>query len=112
MYFITPEIVEEFIELGIQYLGSYNLRIFRSNFGVCVNVCTVLFTKIQAWQRVNRAQNQWIKKKHILWTLSFLKSYSTNDVAHVPFRVSEKTFREWVWQTLFTLFQSLTEVSL
>jgi hypothetical protein len=40
------------------------------------------------------------RPKHLLWTLMFLKLYSTELVLAVMARVSRKTFRKWVWLLL------------
>ena len=37
---------------------------------------------------------------HLMWTLHFLKDYSTEDVLSGRFRGSPKNFRKWVWKML------------
>ena len=38
--------------------------------------------------------------KHLLWTLLFLKGYSTENIHAQMAGCSAKTFRKWVWFTI------------
>jgi hypothetical protein len=66
-------------------------RDFRTLFGLCTNVCSVV------WNRCDFPTGT--KPKHLLWALLFLKVCSTEPtlIAIVGDRPNRKTFRTWVW---------------
>ena len=83
-------------------------RIFHANFGVSPLICA------QVWEKLLVSYTQGpfpFRKKHLLWTLCFLKTYETNDSLSTKFGEEEKTFRKWVWRMLETLYEHLDEVN-
>jgi hypothetical protein len=47
--------------------------------------------------------------KHMLWMLSFLKSYNTYDVYATWYGCTQLTFRKWVWKFLHAI-ASITSI--
>jgi hypothetical protein len=86
-------------------------RRFRTAFGTSIVVV------VKLW---NRMENQNLvppksQVKHILWMLSFLKTYLPEEEYRRAFRTSEKTFRKWVWLWLeacadLSLVRTMTSV--
>ena len=69
---------------------SIDNRGFRALFGITPYICSMLWAKCIG-QLSNGAE-----PKHLLWTLTFLKVYSTESVHCVLFGTTEKTFQKWV----------------
>src|SRR5688500_2714584 len=72
------------------------LERYKTLFGLTPNLCT------PAWQHLTASR--WTKHAgriahpvHLLWTLLFLKTYSTEQVLSQFIGVDEKTYRKWVW---------------
>jgi hypothetical protein len=76
-------------------IDHYDQR-FRSLFGVGPEVCGHIWHHLSnySWKPPR------VRPKHLLWTLMFLKLYSTELVLSVMARASRKTFRKWVWLLL------------
>lgn len=68
-------------------------RKFRSCFGASVLVLTIAWNTLEV-QKLLPAEGH---PKHLLWMCAFLKTYSSENVYAAWFKVSEKTFRKWVW---------------
>ena len=71
-------------------------RQFRSWFGLGPKLCLVVWNKLIAsscFECTSANPNP----KHLLWTLHFLKVYSSEENNAGRVGVSEKTFRKWVW---------------
>jgi hypothetical protein len=49
---------------------------------------------------------------YLLWCLYFLKNYPVAEIAAAVWRVSERTFREWVWRVIFELDKNLSVINL
>lgn len=68
---------------------------FRSFFGCSCKVATDL------WNRLEKGLKQRSLPKHLLWTLVFLKHYSTEEVhTRIVGWPDPKAYREWVWYML------------
>jgi hypothetical protein len=69
-------------------------EICESLIGVSYDICAELWNLINPL--VSASKNA--KPKHLLWTLLFLKNYSTEEVStRVVGGADKKTFREWCW---------------
>lgn len=70
-----------------------NLRKLHANFGVSLHVITII------WGLITTSSEQWeyatLSALHLLWTLFYLKTYPTCDVAATSCRTDEKTFRKY-----------------
>eukprot|EP00732_Lithocolla_globosa_P000696 Lithocolla_globosa_v1_NODE_257_length_4779_cov_60.829103.p7 type:complete len:110 gc:universal NODE_257_length_4779_cov_60.829103:341-670(+) len=81
---------------------SFSERIFRANFGVSTSTCQYL------WALLVYHYDEYLSPQHLLWALCFLKCYDTVASMHLKFpNCSEKTYRVWVWRTLFCLLGCL-----
>jgi hypothetical protein len=76
-------------------VDHYDQR-FQSLFGVGPEVCDHIWHHLSSysWKPLR------MRPKHLLWTLMFLKVYSSELVLSVMVRASRKTFRKWVWLLL------------
>ena len=75
-------------------------RHFRSFFGASWTVCA------EAWVRIYPELsngNKFLRKKHLLWALLFLKLYSTESIHAGLVGCDEKTFSKWVWKVVAAL---------
>ena len=98
---------EEFRILGLSMAkkptsGSINRqdRCFRSFFGTSWTVCA------EAWLRIFpdlSRSDKFLRKKHLLWSLLFLKLYATETVHAGLVGCDEKTFAKWVWKVVAAL---------
>lgn len=67
---------------------------FHAFFGASPYVCSLVWSYLV---QANVALDDYCQPKHLLWTLLFLKTYSTESVLAVLIGVDEKTVRKWVW---------------
>ena len=81
----------------------YDARRFHSNFGVSIYVCANL------WRIVLQSQVS-THPDHLLYFLSFAKSYDTFDNLSTKFHVTEKTFRTNTWKVVNILYKGLDTV--
>ncbi|ORY31116.1 hypothetical protein BCR33DRAFT_840685 [Rhizoclosmatium globosum] len=73
-------------------------RLFRAHFGMSTATCE------EVWQELIPSNlHHTIEKKHLLWTLFYLKVYSSIDVSASKFGVTAPTWRKWVELTLDSL---------
>lgn len=68
-----------------------NDRTFRGLFGIVPVVCSMVWDKI--YQDIDSSA----EPKHFLWSLVFLKVYSTETVHSSLFGTNPKTYRKWSW---------------
>ena len=68
---------------------------FKAQFGVSCKVCSIVWDLIRPFKK-NMLRN--VSAIHLLWALSFLKTYDSFHVLSAHAGVSEKTFSEWVWR--------------
>jgi hypothetical protein len=80
-------------------------RRFAAHFGVAKQTVHILWLHLQSVISDIR-----IEQKHLLWSLYFLKVYTTNDVSAVHWGVDPKTFSQWVWKILLILDATLNLV--
>ena len=73
-----------------------NLRHFKSLFGVHWMVCETLWNLLDDHGRYRETR----KPEHLLWTLLFLKCYSSEQVHCTLVRTTAKTYRKWVWRVV------------
>jgi hypothetical protein len=78
---------------------SYN-RKFHSWFGLSPKVAARLWNTLVLQQKLPRGG----LVKHLLWTLSFLKLYESEQVYTTTFSVTGNTFRKWVWKFLSKIY--------
>ena len=100
-------VADEFRILGLSMAGkptggsiSRQERHFKSFFGTSWVVCA------DAWLQIFPdliGENKFLKKKHMLWGLLFLKMYHTETVHSGMVGCDEKTFSKWVWKILTAL---------
>jgi len=70
------------------------MRQFKALFGCSPRVCAALWTRIQ---RRKLSPCRYFTPSKLLWTLLFLKLYSSEDVLAIMVGCTSKTFRQWVW---------------
>ena len=69
---------------------------FSSMYGMTVEQFIILWSII--YQQMNI--DPYFDIHHLLWTLYFIKQYSSRDVMSILFRVSNNTLTKWIWYTL------------
>ena len=91
----------EFAEYSLQFMNSKRMpsknvfcRRFRALFGVD---CSVAFKVWYLLQTTNVLQIKKYDPTHLLMSLYFLKSYSTEAQISSHFSVDEKTYRKLLW---------------
>ena len=70
-------------------------RRFRSFFGTSGLVCHEAWELLQASGSLDEYPG--LTWDHFLWSLSFLKCYSTETQLSALYGIDEKTYRKWVW---------------
>ena len=97
---------EAFLAEGLRLLhrgtggdSTTALRRFRAMFGATPLVCSAL------WDRLCFVLPSERKSEHLLWAIMFLETYSTENVAALIVKVSEKTYRLWVWRVVIAISQ-------
>lgn len=92
------------LTIGLALIGrplkshAIGRRRFISKYGTEPLVVCVLWRLLQPWKvRVNGC-----RLKHLLWALTFMKSYNTESTISSSFHptVDEKTYRKWIWYML------------
>jgi hypothetical protein len=88
----------DFLRIGNRLINHHNLRSvgtghrrYRAIFGTSPLVCSIVWAKILENVPVGG------RPQHLLWSLMFLKTYSTEHVLRVTTKVDEKTQRKWIW---------------
>lgn len=79
---------------GFDFTNSSNTlrdRRYRSIFGVSAHVTSII------WNIMIPTINLFARPIHLLWTLYFLKQYSTEHNNAYVWNCTEKTFRKWCW---------------
>jgi hypothetical protein len=79
----------------------YSPRRFAAHFGVSVHTALIV------WNLLEDVPNIIIKPIHILWTLYFLKTYDSVDVAATRFHCDSNTYNTWVCRVLYILYHKL-----
>lgn len=87
------DIAKTVVRIGTAKSKAYFNRKFRSCFGASVLVLTIAWNTLVVQNLLPEGGHP----KHLLWMCAFLKTYSSEDVYASWFKVSEKTFRKWVW---------------
>lgn len=90
---VLRDIAKTVVGIGNAKSKVYFTRKFRSCFGASLLVLTIAWNTLEV-QKLLPADGH---PKHLLWMCAFLKSYSSEAVYAAWFKVSEKTFRKWVW---------------
>ena len=74
-------------------------RRFRAHYGASWR------TVARLWRAIEKVEEEdvggdlgGIEKRHLLWTLYFMKVYSTEENCAAKFACDEKTFRKYVWR--------------
>ena len=68
------------------------VRSFKANYGVSPS------TAGKTYRKLRRTYGEEPKLVHVLWALSFLKTYGTEDVLSKKFKTSHKTYRKHKWR--------------
>lgn len=93
---------EIFINLIKEQTGSYSAPHCHALFGVSVDIICYLFLFLPAsFQPI-----------YLLWALFFLKVYPVAEVGAATWKISERTFRDRVWQVIIELDKNLDEITL
>lgn len=79
---------------------SMTTRLFTSLFGANNLAIAKLWMLICDTNPLYRGADGFVEPKHLLWTLTFLKQYTTEDVLASVAGVSPKTFRKHVRRTM------------
>lgn len=87
-----------FYKLGCKYINHnansskcVGARRFKSFFGVSSLVCSISWKMLESTLPLEATPN------HLLWSLCFLKQYTSEHTRHVLFQADEKTIRKWTW---------------
>jgi hypothetical protein len=72
------------------------VRKFRSLFGCSPLVCCTMYNKLVEQNLIHNK----CRVLHFMWTLVFLKIYSSENALCTLLKCSEKTLRKWVWYYL------------
>jgi len=84
-----------------QKKSKYNDRSFVATYGLLPEIAEEL------WQKLDGSVED---RKHLLWTLAFLKSYNTVEVLATEFSTTAKTMGKWILFVLDKLYDCLDEV--
>jgi hypothetical protein len=113
----TPLDEEFFEQAGMQLLGRpihgsevVRLRRFRSSFGCSPKVVAHIWNTIDPYEDKYFESYKGLSPNHLLWSLLFLKVYSTEAQHAVMVAVDEKTFRKWSWLFVEEIASLLPEV--
>jgi hypothetical protein len=90
---IVKQVTEDNFHVNyIENRSVYCYRQFRALFGCSPRVVAALFNTLLEQQLITKDK----KVLHLLWTLNFLKTYSTETSMAKLFRSTEKTVRKHV----------------
>ena len=70
---------------------------FRSAFGVSSDVCSHVWEYMVTYETLEDHVKT-ARPTHLLWSLMFLKVYSTENFLCSLLQTTGKTFRKWVWR--------------
>lgn len=71
----------------------------KSTFGLSAKVIVTIWNRLIAEGHMPEGA----VLKYLLWSLSFLKSYETENFYAIAFKTTEKTFRQWIWKLVLAL---------
>jgi hypothetical protein len=84
---------------------AWSDRKFAAHFGVCKQTVLIL------WLHLQTLELPWtLQMKHLLWSLHFLKVYTSVDVSASFWNVDPKTYSLWVWRVLLLIATTLNTV--
>ena len=88
--------IEEFKKTlhGSEPTNQEIIILFKAFFGVTPHVCSII------WKMINRKAQFFLKKKHLLWALYFLRQYGTYNNMKVIFGASRVTISKYLWKTI------------
>ena len=72
-------------------------RRFKAHFGIDWLICGKLWMLLLPLFCDDSYNLGGAKKKHLLWTLLFLRLYDTEEILAAKVGAVEKTYRKWVW---------------
>ena len=105
--------VDDFWNQGHQITGhklyrsrTTGHRRFREFFGCSPSICSIVWEKLSATNSIPPTG----KPVHLLWTLLFLKRYTTEHVMSSMVGADEKTLRKWIWKFIAALSAHLSTV--
>ena len=96
---IFPQLSSIFF-FGDTLLDSCHLRDW---FGVCKQTLSLL------WEHLSLAENS-SKIEHLLYMLHFFKQYQTEDAAAIFWKITPKTLRKHIWNTIEIFHRTLHTV--
>ena len=86
--------------VGDHFPVRFSHRTFRGLCGCSIYTAVVLWKGLQEI----RVEEFTLTPIHLLWTLYFLKTYPTVEVATVMWQCDSKTFRLWIWRVIALLY--------
>jgi len=84
-----------------QKKSKYNDRSFIASYGLHPEIVE------EIWQKLDGSVED---RKHLLWTLAFLKNYNTVEVLATEFFTTAKMMGKWILFVLDKLYDCLDEV--
>ena len=76
------------------HTSASSLSTFNGLFGITPHVCSIL------WGLLKEEMSHYIKHKHLLWTLYFLRHYPTHHEMSAWCGVSRVTVYKYVWEII------------
>ena len=114
-----------FYEVGLKQIGmspdssfQQKDRFFRAHFGTSWEICGAIWLSLVTFWNSYEYSGEggelvMIKPLHLLWALSFLKNYETDDKSAKFWKKAVKTYRKWTHLLLDELeFLSIEKVRL
>ena len=93
----------DFMLIGQQALNKPSLissRQWESLFHASPAVCAYIWAKLIQQEQLPRGA----QPHHLLWCLAFLKVYGTEGQMEALFRITRKTYRQWVWLMMESIY--------
>ena len=78
-------------------------RVFATKFGVSKETVQIIFNILSN-------KDDTIEMEHLLYTLNWLKEYTTFDSLALSWNHSSVTIQMWIWTTIKSIFQNLKTV--
>ncbi len=101
----SPVLTDEYWEQLWEYEfnTTFTLRTWMANIGVSLPICTHLWA-------ILAPEHAELEPRNLLWSLSFLKLYTTYDHLAVFWRVSVPTLAQKIWNIIFFLSSHLNNI--
>ena len=89
-FIIAARVIDGKTNSARPFVSDEELRSFKAHYGARPRACVVLFCKL-------RLVDCRPSITHLLWALSFLKTYASEDVLASKFGTTRKTLRKHIW---------------